>query len=230
MGSGEDDVSENRVTFMDGLFIGVFFVGAAGNGWMVISAVTEAPLSPVACLALIAGGLVLLALLFSTLALAVKSRRLKQEAALKTEADTAEKEPEQQGVYKPHKVTGLLVVPLFGFFVCMGMSAPLIVIGTDDHVSIVQMGIGFGGFWFLLLLLFWCVDLGPPWAWIRISRRSWAVIFSVLFAPLRKNIMRITFVFLALIFVSLSGTAVLWTLAALIIVFLISCTPSGIQE
>ena len=80
MGSGEDAVGENGVTFVEVVFIGVVFVGVAGNGLMVILSVTEARLSLACRFALVAGGLVLLALLFSVLALAINHRRLKQKS------------------------------------------------------------------------------------------------------------------------------------------------------
>ena len=121
MGSGEDDVSENRVTFMDGLFIGVFFVGAAGTGLLVISAVTEARLSLTACLALIAGGFVLLALLFSTLAM--NPWRLKQEAVLKTwvRVSAAGKELERWEGYELEFISGHVGGLLLFLFAGLGM-------------------------------------------------------------------------------------------------------------
>ena len=164
MGSGEDAVGENGVTFVEVVFIGVFFVGVAGNGLMVILAVTEARLSLACRFALVAGGLVLLALLFSVLARAINHRRLKQEAVLKTQAPEAGKEPERWEGYKLEFAGGHVRYFLLVPFAVSGMyNFPIAAFSTGkpgpDLLFILYSAVGFVLF---LCMIFLFAIVGPP--------------------------------------------------------------------
>jgi hypothetical protein len=190
---------------VDVVFTGVFFVGAAGNGLRVISAVTEARLSLTACLALIAGGFVFLALLVSTAALAMNHRRLKQEAVLKTQAPAAGEEPERWEGYKLEFISGLIGFLLLFLFAALGMTGFIIgstlFLAAKLNPDFIFSDYFAMGFFLIIGMIVLFMTLGPPWTWRQVGRRSgWGVLFSAVLAPLKKNVIRIALVFLALVF------------------------------